>query len=211
MFFSNVFRRLAETSDLGSSITVDVETINFKSQSYILRPIHMVITDKDIMTLQASLNVTNGGKFEKLSSKKMTYAEGETLALDLGLQWEILKEKGYTVLDMPPEAVRVYRSGHYGLDVKTLEEEDLLVPIENGSAIIDCPLEHGDRMAPELMFVIRLPAVCNPTAALYSLKCLCVEQMGIEHNLEAIMGTKLYYLLERCSRPDAKDRCFLFI
>lgn len=172
----------------------------------------MVTTDNDIEKLQSFLNVTSdGGKYEKLSSKKKTYSEAETLALDLGLQWEILKEKGHTMLDIPPAAVRAYNNGHYGLDVKVLEDEDLLVPIENGKAIIDCPLEYGDRMAPELMFVIRLPAVCNPTAALYSLKCLCVEQMGIAHNLEAIAGTKLFYLLERCSRPDANDRCFLFI
>ena len=172
----------------------------------------MVITDNDIKKLQSHLNVTSdGGRYEKLSSTKMTYAEGETLALDLGLQWEILKEKGYTVLDMPPEAIRAYKNGHYGLDVKSLEDEDLLVPVENGKAIIDCPLEYGDRMAPELMFVIRVPAVCNPTAALYSLKCLCVEQMEVAHNLEAIAGTKLFYLLERCSRPDPNDRCFLFV
>ena len=172
----------------------------------------MVITDKDIKDLQSSLNVTiEGGKFERLSSKRKPYSEVETLALDLGLQWEILKERGHTMLDIPPAAVRAYSNGHYGLDVKVLEDEDLLVPVESGKAIIDCPLEHGDRMAPELMFVIRLPAVCNPTAALYSLKCLCVDQMGIAHNLEAIAGTKLFYLLERCSRPDPNDRCFLFI
>lgn len=172
----------------------------------------MVITTKEIQKLQNLLSKAGAKtKYHPLDTKKKLYPEVETLALDLGLQWMIMKEEGYSMLDIPPRSVRRYNNGHFVLDVQFLDDANLLVSIEDGKAIIDTPFEYGKRMAPELMFVIRLPAVCNPTAALYALKCLCVEQMDIKHNLKTIAGTKLYYLLERCSRPDPKERCFLFI
>ena len=147
----------------------------------------------------------------QLTRKKKPYQDVVVLALDLGLQYEILRSEGYTFLDVPHDCVRSFQNGNYGLDLKKLDAKKLLVRVKSGKALIDRPFTNTNRTAPELLLTIRLPAVCSPTVALYALKGLCVEQLHIKHNLEAIMGTKLYFLLERCSRADPSERNFLFI
>tara|TARA_Y100000389_G_scaffold204246_1_gene255833 strand:+ start:24773 stop:25291 length:519 start_codon:yes stop_codon:yes gene_type:complete len=172
----------------------------------------MSLTLPSLRRIQKQLDKAGAGSgFTMLTKKTLTYGEVETLALDLGLQWEYLLEKEITMLDMPPYAIRKYKNGHYGFDLEQLDDQEILVPIRNGRALITCPFENKDRMAPELLFVMDVPAVCSPKVALYSLKGLCVELLGIEHNLNGILKSKLYYLLERCCRPAPEERSFIFI
>ena len=190
----------------------ELTIFNFKPPLNILSLLHMVLTPDKIRAVQAELDVAgNKLKYYRLSTTQKDYGEVETLALDLGLQWEILLENNITTLDFPPECIMRYENDHYVLDLTQLDELNLLIEVEDGKGIIDCPFSYGDRMAPELMFALKVPAACSPNAALYALKSLCVELLGIEHNLNAIAGSKLYYLLERCSRPHPNERCFLFI
>ena len=172
----------------------------------------MSLSISSLRKIQKQLDKAGAGSgFTILTKKKLTYDEVETLALDLGLQWEFLLDKDITMLDMPPSAIRSYENGHYGFDLEQLDAHDVLLRVLNGEGLIDCPFENEDRMAPELLFVIDVPAVCSPKVALYALKGLCVELLGIEHNLNGILKTKLYYLLERCCRPSPEERSFIFI
>jgi len=165
-----------------------------------------------LQRIQAELDTAGqGSPYTFLTDTKKTYETCLVLALDMGLQYELLRCEGYTVIDMPRDCVRSFKNGSYGLDLRRLDDQSLLLRIQKGKAVIDRPFSHSERTAPELRLTLELPAVCNPSVALYALKGLCVEQMKIEHSLEAIAGTKLYYLLERCSRGSPEARHFLFI
>ena len=55
----------------------------------------MVISTKEIQNLQSLLSKAGAKtKYHPLDTKKKQYPEVETLALDLGLQWMIMKEEG---------------------------------------------------------------------------------------------------------------------
>lgn len=167
---------------------------------------------ESISKVQDELDVAGGkSSYSYLTSKVKDYETVERLALDLGLQWEVLMESKLTVLDYPPSCVRVYENGHFGLDLARLRDKGLLLEVTEDGALIKRPIKNNERMAPELLLTVRLPAVCSPKVALYALKGLCVEQLGADHSLSAIGQTKLFFLLERCSRPVPEERCFIFI
>ena len=146
-----------------------------------------------------------------LTGNKKSYAEVLTLALDIGLQYELLERLGLGLLDIPRTCIGTTARGRYRLDLSQLEKQKLLVPVVDGNLFITRRFTLTDQMAPELRMAFRLPATCLPTVALHSLKTLCVWQLGMEHDMALIYGTKLFYLLERCGRIRAQERLFLYI
>ena len=146
-----------------------------------------------------------------LSKARKTYGIALRLALDLGVQYELLLQLGYGLLDIPPECISETPDQRFRLDLTQLHSRNLLVPVVDGNLSITQSFTHTEQMAPELGMTFRLPASCLPTVALYSLKTLCVQQLDIDHDLAIIYGTKLFYLLERCGRMQAKDRVFLYV
>jgi len=146
-----------------------------------------------------------------LTGNKKPYGLVLQLALDIGRQYELLEQLGYGLLDIPRGCIGETALGRFRLNLAQLEKQHLLLPVVDGNLSITKHFAHTEQMAPELGMTFRLPASCLPTVALYSLKTLCVWQLGIEHNMARIYGTKLFYLLERCGRIQARRRVFLYI
>ena len=146
-----------------------------------------------------------------LTGNEKTYGIVLQLALDVGRQYELLEQLGYGLLDIPRGCIKASALGRFRLDLTQLQKKNLLLPVVDGNLSITRQFAHTEQMAPELGMTFRLPASCLPTVALYSLKTLCVWQLGIEHNMAPIYGTKLFYLLERCGRIQAQRRVFLYI
>ena len=170
----------------------------------------------DITAVQSELDDLLGigdacSNCKQLSDSKKTYGQALKIALDIGVQYQILLQLGYGLLDIPRECVGETTQGNFRLDLAQLQARNVLMPLVDGYLSITRHFTHTDQMAPELGLTFRLPATCLPTVALYSLKTLCVWQLGMEHDMGAIYGTKLFYLLERCGRIKAQDRVFLYV
>ena len=170
----------------------------------------------DIEQAQTRLDDVLGTEEPCLSCKCLTgstkpYGTVLRLALDIGIQYELLAELGYGLLDIPRACIGNTSSGRFRLNLERLQKQNLLVPLVDGNLSITRQFTHTEQMAPELGMTFRLPASCLPTVALYSLKTLCVWQLGIEHNMAPIYGSKLFYLLERCGRIQARNRVFLYV
>ena len=170
----------------------------------------------DIQALQKQLDDLLGAddpcpNCKCLTGNNKPYSEVLGLALDVGLQYELLEHLGYGILDVPRACIGETAAGRFRLNLAQLDKLNLLVPLVDGNLSITRHFAYTEQMAPELRMVLRLPATCLPTVALHSLKTLCVWQLGMEHDMALIYGTKLFYLLERCGRIRARDRVFLYI
>ena len=170
----------------------------------------------DIQRIQAQLDDLLGAEdpcpnCKCLTGSKKSYGEVLRLALDVGVQYELLEYLGYGLLDIPRASIGKTAGGRFRIDLSQLEKLNLLVPLVEGTLSITRHFTFTEQMAPELRMAFRLPATCLPTVALHSLKTLCVWQLGMEHDMALIYGTKLFYLLERCGRIRAQDRMFLYI
>lgn len=69
----------------------------------------------------------------------------------------------------------------------------------------------GDCLPPELQGAIRLPCECTPAATYFSLAMLVRRALGLHASLAPLAGSKLYYCLKRCLRPEPERRRLFFI
>lgn len=69
----------------------------------------------------------------------------------------------------------------------------------------------GDCLPPELQGSIKLPHECTPAATYFSLAMLVRRALGLNASLAPLAGSKLYYCLKRCLRPEPERRQLFFI
>ena len=150
----------------------------------------------------------NVGKHMCIASNSvLDYNECTRLILDIGGQIEILKENGFGLLCITPDDISITRDGSY-----------ILTPVENplscdedGMLSIERPFTYNENtMAPELKDIDTLPSKAFYTSVYYSLKYVAFKMLGID-SLKKLYPSKLFYLLERCSVDDPKDRIFIFV
>ena len=150
----------------------------------------------------------NVGKHMCIASNSvLDYNECTRLILDIGGQIEILKENGLGLLCITPDDISITRDGSY-----------ILTPVENplscdedGMLSIERPFTYNEHtMAPELKDIDTLPSKAFYTSVYYSLKYVAFKMLGID-SLKKLYPSKLFYLLERCSVDDPKDRIFIFV
>lgn len=142
-----------------------------------------------------------------VGSSILNYNECTRLILDIGGQLESLRENGLGLLYLTADDITITSDGSY-----------LLTPSENplscdksGMLLIDTPFTYNeDTMAPELKEIDTLPSKVYYTSVYYSLKPLVLKLIGIER-VKKLYPTKLYYLIERCSVDDPKNRFFIFV
>lgn len=155
--------------------------------------------------------VNGGGQIDGLrplkQEDKLEYHECTRMLLDIGSQIEILKENGWGVLYLSVRDISIANDGTY-IITPTME---LFSCDEKGMILLDRPFTyHKTYMAPELKDITTLPSKVYYTCVYFSLKQLALDVLGID-TISRIYPTKLYFLIERCSEEDPKERIFLFI
>lgn len=155
--------------------------------------------------------VNGGGQIDGLrplkQEDKLEYHECTRMLLDIGSQIEILKENGWGVLYLSVRDISIANDGTY-IITPTME---LFSCDEKGMILLDRPFTyHKTYMAPELKDISTLPSKVYYTCVYFSLKQLALDVLGID-TISRIYPTKLYFLIERCSEEDPKERIFLFI
>ena len=76
------------------------------------------------------------------------------------------------------------------------------------------PIPLNGFLAPELENVKTLPVTVSHSCAYYSLALLTLHAMNLideDHGLDTIMGSRLFYLLERYIKKNPKERHFLYV
>ena len=69
----------------------------------------------------------------------------------------------------------------------------------------------GDCLPPELQGTLSLPLSCTVEATYFSLAMLIRKALGLQGSLAPLAGSKLYYCLKRCLRPEPSKRQLFFI
>lgn len=148
-----------------------------------------------------------GGRLRKLHHHNLEYHECTRMILDIGSQIETLRLNGWGLLYISAKDITITTDGSYLLT----PEMDLFSCDEDGMILIDRPFTYDKTyMAPELKSITTLPSKVSYTSVYFSLKPLVLEVLGVD-TLARIYPTKLFFLIERCSADDPKERRFLFI
>ena len=142
-----------------------------------------------------------------IANSKLDYQQCTRMILDIGGQIEALRENGFGLLYISSDDITITSDGSYILT----PTEDPLTCDEAGMLLIDRPFVYNkEMMAPELKRIRVLPSKVFYSSAYYSLKSLVLKVMGLD-NLKSLFPTKLFYLIERCSHDDPKNRFFIFV
>ena len=148
-----------------------------------------------------------GAKPTKLEEISLDYEQCTRMILDIGRQLEILRENGLGILYLSLEDITAMKDGSYLLTPKI----DPFSCDEQGMIMIDRPfIYNAANMSPELKTITCLPSYVFYTCAYFSLKNIVVKSMAIA-NIQNIYPSKLYFLIERCSDNDPRNRVFLFV
>ena len=150
---------------------------------------------------------TIGKHMCSVANSKLNYQQCTRMILDIGGQIEALRENGFGLLHLSSDDVTITSDGSY-----------ILTPLEDpspcdeaGMLLIDRPFVYNKAtMAPELKRIRVLPSRVFYTSAYYSLKPLVLKVLGVD-DLQSLFPTKLFYLIERCSHDDPKNRFFIFV
>tara|TARA_Y100000741_G_scaffold221663_1_gene168983 strand:+ start:521 stop:1093 length:573 start_codon:yes stop_codon:yes gene_type:complete len=134
----------------------------------------------------------------------LNYHQAVQLALNLGTQIVALAELGKGLISLRQDDVIVC-SGFLIGDLSNT------VALEGNQLEIVRAVDQHHCIAPEVEKLDTLPSVVHMSAIYYSIAVLCLECMDISREMREIQGSKLYYLLDRCLRPDPQTREFLYI
>ena len=141
------------------------------------------------------------------SSSRLNYSQCTRMILDIGSQLESLRENGLGLLYLTTDDITITSDGSYLLTPL----EDPLLCDETGLVLIDRPFTYNETtMAPELNHINTLPAKVYYTCVYYSLKHIVLHMLGID-SIRKLYPTKLFYLIERCSVIEPKERFFIFV
>lgn len=158
------------------------------------------------------LSISKGGaivgeKTARLTEASLDYEQCTRMILDIGSQLEILRENGLGLLHISLDDITVMKDGSYLLTPKI----DPFSCDDQGSLMIDRPFIYNPTtMAPELKTITCLPSYVFYTCAYFSLKSIVIKAMTIV-NIQNIYPSKLFFLIERCSDIDPRNRVFLFV
>lgn len=148
-----------------------------------------------------------GNRTCSVANSTLDYTQCTRMILDIGGQIEALRENGFGLLYLSVDDITITRDGSYLLTPL----EDPVSCDENGILLIDRPFIYNkDTMAPELKRIHALPSKVFYTSVYYSLKSIVLKVMGID-DIQSLFPTKLFYLIERCSVDDPKNRIFIFV
>jgi len=162
------------------------------------------ITSKDSISLQ-----------DRLNEKPLYYPDVLRLALCLGSQLAGLSKDGaepkYGVLFFNLNDILVIDKDWY-----LLTNLSKIIPLtEENDLELQQPIPLDGFLAPELVGANTLPLIVNPSCAYYSLALLCLKTLGLHDNnmggIDVLMGSKLYYLLQRCMEKNPVNRRFLYV
>ena len=139
-------------------------------------------------------------------------------------QLEALHAKGKGMPSIEPEDILVLGGGWYQLGGlhRAWELEPIDVATSGTRRLIATtpPLSRtgaapgtlgGDCLPPELQGSLSLPLSCTVEATYFSLAMLIRKALGIQGSLAPLAGSKLYYCLKRCLRPEPSKRQLFFI
>lgn len=135
---------------------------------------------------------------------RLDYYQAVQLALNLGTQIVALAELRKGLISLNQDDVIVCA----GFLIGDLSNT---VPLEGNKLEIVRAIDIHPCIAPEVEKLDTLPSVVHMSAIYYSIAALCIECMDISREMQEIQGSKLYYLLKRCLRPDPQTRGFLYI
>ena len=136
-------------------------------------------------------------------------------------QLEGLERRGLGMPSIEPEDVLVAGKGKYELG--GLHRAWSIETREDGSRALVAttpPLSRtgaapghlgGDCLPPELQGSLQLPHECTLAATYFSLAMLVRQALGLQASLAPLAGSKLYYCLKRCLRPEPERRQLFFI
>lgn len=135
-------------------------------------------------------------------------------------QLDALLSKGRGMPSIEPEDVGVLGDGLYELrglcrswPVEGNGRDARLVATSPPLARAGAPAGTlgGECLPPELQGTMRLPISCTPSATYFSLAMLVRKALGLQGSLAPLAGSKLYYCLKRCLRPEPSERQLFFI
>ena len=156
--------------------------------------------------LSNSGNDVESSTDKKALSRRLDYDECLRLLLDVGAQIELLRENNIGILSVTKQDIMQLSHGGFMInpDILSFKCDN------NGQIRVDKPFQKVKGMAPELEKIETLPTTVSYTVAYFSLKQLALDLLDIQ-SLSQLEPTKMFYLLERCSRDDPKDRTFVLI
>ena len=151
---------------------------------------------------------------KRVSKQSLYYPHAVSLALCLGAQLEELSNgidgEKYGVLFFNLNDIIIIDNTWY-----LLTNLSKVFPITKENSIeLYNPIPLNGFLAPELENVKTLPVTVSHSCAYYSLALLTLHAMNLideDHGLDTIMGSRLFYLLERCLKKNPKERHFLYV
>ena len=151
---------------------------------------------------------------KRISKQSLYYPHAVSLVLCLGAQLEELSNgidgEKYGVLFFNLNDIIIIDNTWY-----LLTNLSNVLPLTKENSIeLYKPIQLNGFMAPELENVKTLPVTVSHSCAYYSLALLTLHVMNLVeeyHGLDTIMGSRLFYLLERCLKKNPKERHFLYV
>ena len=136
--------------------------------------------------------------------RHLDYFQAIQLVLNLGTQVVALAKLGKGLVSINCDDITISN----GFAISDLSRT---VVLDGNYLEIVQPIDAGDTDAPEVASLDVLPSRIHVSAIYYSIALLCLKCLGISQDMGEIQGSKLYYLLGRCLRPDPETREFLYI
>jgi hypothetical protein len=150
---------------------------------------------------------------KRISEKSLYYPHAVSLVLCLGAQLEELSDgidgEKYGVLFLNLNDIIIIDNTWY-----LLINLSKVFPLTKENSIeLYNPIPLNGFMAPELENVKTLPVTVSHTCAYYSLALLTLHTMNLlgDPGIDTIIGSRLFYLLERCLNKNPKERHFLYV
>jgi len=174
------------------------------------------VYDNDNISISAKSIFTLADFIKNKQYKELDYQDVEKLIMDIGSQMVILKKYKKGLFFMNLEDIIVINERFFLLNslehVLNIDKKH----INNNEQIkLTYPITFSkfDKqfLAPELYYIGELPFISSISVGYYSLAKLCIFCLGLGDNIEPLMGSKMYYFLERCLETEPKDRFFLYI
>lgn len=119
------------------------------------------------------------------------YNEAVRFVLDIGTQVGAIAEYGYAPIFLLHEHISRID------DTFIITNFQEFIPLKNGKLSIKTLFKKSKYISPELLKAYSLPFIADIQTIHYNIVKLCLQNLHIDHNIDNLFPSKLYYLFKR--------------
>jgi hypothetical protein len=174
----------------------------------------ITVGDNNVMLVASSImrlsDYLNDGS---INYGPINYDDVERLIFQIGLQISILHKYNKGIFFLSLDDIIVIDKNFF-----LLSSLQHVLNIKDNKLMLTYPMKFSKKdemfLAPEVLNVKKvLPFIISISVGYYSLAKLCIYCLGLGGDmlLGSIMGSKMYFFLERCLAKEPDERTFLYI